>query len=458
MNNINLYNTLERKLTAFKPIDSNNVRMYACGPTVYDYIHIGNARPLVVFDVLVRVLRTVYPKVTYVRNITDIDDKINNRALEKNISISDLTKETIKNFHIDCEFLGNLKPDVEPKATDHIDEIIDMIKQLISGDFAYVSSGHVLFSVVKYKKYGVLSGRSLDDMISGSRVEVAAYKENPGDFILWKPSIKSLPGWDSPWGRGRPGWHIECSAMSKKYLGDQFDIHAGGLDLIFPHHENEIAQSCCANNSDVMANFWLHNGYVTSDGEKMSKSLGNFTTIKKLLSDFDGESIRYALLQAHYRAPLSFSNNTLIEAKKSLSRLYRSVDGFEINGEPDQEIMKNLYNDLNTPKVLARAHYLAEQANKGSKECAQQLKNSSKVLGILSLSSDVWFKYGQDIKVNNQNLEVKITDEKINELIIKRKKAKDNKDFNEADLIREKLLELDIILEDKPGTTTWRKS
>jgi cysteinyl-tRNA synthetase len=295
-------------------------------------------------------------------------------------------------------------------------------------------------------------------MISGSRVEVAAYKENPGDFILWKPSIKSLPGWDSPWGRGRPGWHIECSAMSKKYLGDQFDIHAGGLDLIFPHHENEIAQSCCANNSDVMANFWLHNGYVTSDGEKMSKSLGNFTTIKKLLSDFDGESIRYALLQAHYRAPLSFSNNTLIEAKKSLSRLYRSVDGFEINGEPDQEIMKNLYNDLNTPKVLARAHYLAEQANKGSKECAQQLKNSSKVLGILSLSSDVWFKYGQDIKVNNQNLEVKITDEKINELIIKRKKAKDNKDFNEADLIREKLLELDIILEDKPGTTTWRKS
>jgi cysteinyl-tRNA synthetase len=246
--------------------------------------------------------------------------------------------------------------------------------------------------------------------------------------------------------------------MSKKYLGDQFDIHAGGLDLIFPHHENEIAQSCCANNSDVMANFWLHNGYVTSDGEKMSKSLGNFTTIKKLLSDFDGESIRYALLQAHYRAPLSFSNNTLIEAKKSLSRLYRSVDGFEINGEPDQEIMKNLYNDLNTPKVLARAHYLAEQANKGSKECAQQLKNSSKVLGILSLSSDVWFKYGQDIKVNNQNLEVKITDEKINELIIKRKKAKDNKDFNEADLIREKLLELDIILEDKPGTTTWRKS
>ena len=458
MNNINLYNTLERKLTAFNPIDSNDVRMYACGPTVYDYIHIGNARPLVVFDVLVRVLRTVYPKVTYVRNITDIDDKINNRALEKNISISDLTKETIKNFHIDCEFLGNLKPDVEPKATDHIDEIIDMIKQLISGGFAYVSSGHVLFSVVKYKKYGVLSGRSLDDMISGSRVEVAAYKENPGDFILWKPSIKSLPGWDSPWGRGRPGWHIECSAMSKKYLGDQFDIHAGGLDLIFPHHENEIAQSCCANNSDVMANFWLHNGYVTSDGEKMSKSLGNFTTIKKLLSDFDGESIRYALLQAHYRAPLSFSNNTLIEAKKSLSRLYRSVDGFEINGEPDQEIMKNLYNDLNTPKVLARAHYLAEQANKGSKECAQQLKNSSKVLGILSLSSDVWFKYGQDIKVNNQNLEVKITDEKINELIIKRKKAKDNKDFNEADLIREKLLELDIILEDKPGTTTWRKS
>ncbi|MDG1883680.1 MAG: cysteine--tRNA ligase, partial [Alphaproteobacteria bacterium] len=397
MNKINLYNTLDRKLTVFNPIDSSNVRMYACGPTVYDYIHIGNARPLVVFDVLVRVLRTLYPKVTYVRNITDIDDKINNRALEKNISISDLTEETIKNFHIDCKSLGNLKPDEEPKATDHIDEIIDMIKKLISAGFAYVSSGHVLFSVVKYKKYGALSGRSLDDMISGSRVEVAAYKENPGDFVLWKPSVESLPGWNSPWGRGRPGWHIECSAMSKKYLGDQFDIHAGGLDLIFPHHEKEIAQSCCANNSDVMANFWLHNGYVTLDGEKMSKSLGNFTTINKLLLDFDGESIRYALLQGHYRAPLSFSNKTLTEAKKSLSRLYRSVDGFEINGDPDQEIMEYLYQDLNTPKALARAHYLADQANKGSKECAQQLKNSSKVLGILSLSANIWFKYGKDI-------------------------------------------------------------
>jgi cysteinyl-tRNA synthetase len=442
MNNINLYNTLERKLTVFNPIDSSNVRMYACGPTVYDYIHIGNARPLVVFDVLVRVLRTIYPKVTYVRNITDIDDKINNRALEQNISISDLTEETIKNFHIDCKSLGNLKPDVEPKATDHIDEIIDMIKKLISGGFAYVSSGHVLFSVLKYKKYGVLSGRSLDDMISGSRVEVAGYKQNPGDFVLWKPSVESLPGWNSPWGRGRPGWHIECSAMSKKYLGDQFDIHAGGLDLIFPHHENEIAQSCCANNSDVMANFWLHNGYVTSDGEKMSKSLGNFTTINKLLLDFDGESIRYALLQGHYRAPLSFSDKTLIEAKKALSRLYRSVDGFQINGDPDQQIMEYLYQDLNTPKALARAHYLADQANKGSKECGQQLKNSSKVLGILSLSTNIWFKYGKDIEDNNQNLDINITDEEINKLIIKRKKAKDNRDFHEADLIREKIIRI----------------
>jgi cysteinyl-tRNA synthetase len=266
-----------------------------------------------------------------------------------------------------------------------------------------------------------------------------------------------LPGWDSPWGRGRPGWHIECSAMSKKYLGDQFDIHAGGLDLIFPHHENEIAQSCCANNSDVMANFWLHNGYVTSDGEKMSKSLGNFTTINKLLLDFDGETIRYALLQGHYRAPLSFNNKTLTEAKKSLSRLYRSVDGFEINGDPDQEIMENLYQDLNTPKALARAHYLADQANKGSKECAQQLKNSSKVLGILSFSANKWFKYGKDIQSNDQNLDFNITDEEINELILKRKKAKDNRDFDKADLIREKLLELNIILEDKPEITTWRK-
>ena len=456
MNNLKLYNTLERKLSNFNPIDPKNIKIYACGPTVYDFIHIGNARPLVIFDVLVRVLRNLYPKVTYVRNITDVDDKINQRAKEKKISISELTNLTIQNFHDDCLSLGNLIPEYEPKATDHINEMIEMIEKLIYKGFAYVSSNNVLFSIEKYNKYGELSGRSLDDMISGSRVNIAEYKKNPGDFILWKPSSDDLPGWDSPWGRGRPGWHIECSAMSKKYLGDHFDIHAGGSDLIFPHHENEIAQSCCANNSNLMANYWLHNGYVTSNGEKMSKSLGNFTTINNLLLNSDGESIRYSLLQAHYRAPLSFGNRTVNEANKSLSRLYRAVDGFDVDGESDKEILKNLSDDLSTPKALARAHFLADQANKGSKECAQKLKNSSLILGILSNSSENWFKYGNSNLIN-KNVS-SINDEEINKLILERKIAKENKDFIKADEIRDVLLKSNIILEDKPGITNWRKS
>ena len=456
MNNLKLYNTLERKLSNFNPIDPKNIKIYACGPTVYDFIHIGNARPLVIFDVLVRVLRNLYPKVTYVRNITDVDDKINQRAKEKKISISELTNLTIKNFHDDCLSLGNLIPEYEPKATDHINEMIEMIEKLIYKGFAYVSSNNVLFSIEKYNKYGELSGRSLDDMISGSRVNIAEYKKNPGDFILWKPSSDDLPGWDSPWGRGRPGWHIECSAMSKKYLGDHFDIHAGGSDLIFPHHENEIAQSCCANNSNLMANYWLHNGYVTSNGEKMSKSLGNFTTINNLLLNSDGESIRYSLLQAHYRAPLSFGNRTVNEANKSLSRLYRAVDGFDVDGESDKEILKNLSDDLSTPKALARAHFLADQANKGSKECAQKLKNSSLILGILSNSSENWFKYGNSNLIN-KNVS-SINDEEINKLILERKIAKENKDFIKADQIRDVLLKSNIILEDKLDMTNWRKS
>ena len=456
MNNLKLYNTLERKLSNFNPIDPKNIKIYACGPTVYDFIHIGNARPLVIFDVLVRVLRNLYPKVTYVRNITDVDDKINQRAKEKKISISELTNLTIQNFHDDCLSLGNLIPEYEPKATDHINEMIEMIEKLIYKGFAYVSSNNVLFSIEKYNKYGELSGRSLDDMISGSRVNIAEYKKNPGDFILWKPSSDDLPGWDSPWGRGRPGWHIECSAMSKKYLGDHFDIHAGGSDLIFPHHENEIAQSCCANNSNLMANYWLHNGYVTSNGEKMSKSLGNFTTINNLLLNSDGESIRYSLLQAHYRAPLSFGNRTVNEANKSLSRLYRAVDGFDVDGESDKEILQNLSDDISTPKALARAHFLADQANKGSKECAQKLKNSSLILGILSNSSENWFKYGNSNLIN-KNVS-SINDEEINKLILERKIAKKNKDFIKADEIRDVLLKSNIILEDKPGITNWRKS
>ena len=453
---LNLYNTLQRQLSVFQPIDPKNVRVYACGPTVYDFIHIGNARPLVVFDVLVRLLRIIYSKVTYVRNITDIDDKINKRAIEKKINISELTNETIKIFHKDAHALGNLKPDFEPKATDHISEMIEMIATLISNGFAYVSSGNVLFAVEKYKNYGALSGRSLSEMISGSRVEVAKYKKNPGDFIMWKPSSEKLPGWNSPWGKGRPGWHIECSAMSKKYLGAQFDIHAGGLDLIFPHHENEIAQSCCANKSDIMANYWLHNGYVTSDGEKMSKSLGNFATINNLLLNFRGEAIRYALMQAQYRAPLSFSHKSLDEATKSLSRLYRAVEGLEVSDEQDTQIIDNLCDDLNSPKALARLHYLADEANKGSKECAQKLKNSSNILGILCNSTDEWFKFGE-INSNEAIENSTMTEKEIDELIIKRKIAKDNKEYKKADQIREQLLEKNIQLEDKPDRTVWRR-
>ena len=313
-----------------------------------------------------------------------------------------------------------------------------------------------MFAVEKFNNYGALSGRSLDEMISGSRVEVAEYKKNPGDFILWKPSSEKLPGWDSPWGRGRPGWHIECSAMSKKYLGTQFDIHAGGLDLIFPHHENEIAQSCCANKSDIMANYWLHNGYVTSDGEKMSKSLGNFATINNLLLNFRGEAIRYALMQAQYRAPLSFSKKSLDEATKSLSRLYRAVEGFEVNDGQDTQIIDNLCDDLNSPKALARLHYLADEANKGSKECAQKLKNSSNILGILCNPTDEWFKFGE-INSNKAIENSTITEKEIEELIIKRKIAKDNKEYDKADQIREQLLEKNIQLEDKPDRTVWRK-
>lgn len=456
MNNLKLYNTAKRKVLLFKPIDIENVRIYACGPTVYDFIHIGNARPLVIFDILVRLLRKMYPSVTYVRNITDIDDKINKRAFDEGISISQLTNETIKNFHNDCDALGNLKPDFEPKATEHINEMIEMIKTLIDTGFAYLSSSHILFSIDRYKDYGSLSGRSLKEMISGSRVDVQDYKKNPGDFILWKPSSNNQPGWESPWGRGRPGWHIECSAMSKKYLGEHFDIHAGGLDLIFPHHENEIAQSCCANNTDVMANYWIHNGYVTSNGEKMSKSLGNFVSINDLLIDFAGETIRYALMQAHYRAPLNFSKKSLIEAKKSLARLYRATEGYEVDGEIDKEIIDNVNEDLNTPKALARAHYLADQSNKGSRECAQLLKNSSKILGFLSHSSDEWFKNRNNSKSLNST-DLKITEEEINSLILERYNAKNSKNFKKADEIRENLLKFNIILEDQPGKTIWRK-
>ncbi len=451
---LKIYNTLSKKVENFIPIDKSHIKIYVCGPTVYDKIHIGNARPLVVFDTLVRLLKFKYPKVTYVRNITDVDDKINDRLLSEKITLDDLTSKTINDFQKDSTSLNNLGPDYEPKATEHISEMIKMIEDLILKKFAYLSKGHVLFNIKKFPDYGSLSNRTLEEMISGSRVEVADYKINPGDFVLWKPSEQNIPGWESPWGRGRPGWHIECSAMSKKYLGVQFDIHGGGADLIFPHHENEIAQSRCANNSNSLANYWMHNGYVNIDNVKMSKSLKNFVSISELLNRFKGETIRYFLLQSHYRAPLNFSNNSLLEANTSLSSLYRSVENLSVNGDPDKEILTNLEDDVNTPRVFSRLHYLSEQANKGSIEAAQLLKNSSPILGLLENTSDNWFKTNS---FNEDNLSInELTRKEILELIKKRTNAKIKKNFELADKIRRSLDDQGIVLEDNADGTDWR--
>ena len=452
MKKLNLYNTLERRLSVFQPIDTKNVRIYACGPTVYDFIHIGNARPLVVFDVLVRLLRIIYPKVTYVRNITDIDDKINKRAIEKKINISELTNETIKNFHKDAHALGNLKPDFEPKATDHISEMIEMIETLISNGFAYVSSGNVLFDVKKYKNYGALSGRSLDEMISGSRIEVAEYKENAGDFVLWKPSSENLPGWDSPWGRGRPGWHIECSAMSKKYLGNTFDIHGGGQDLIFPHHENEIAQSECCHEKRF-ANYWLHNGFLTVEGNKMAKSEGNFITVNELKDRYHGEVIRLAMLMTHYRQPLNWTENSLLESKKILNKWFSFFLDIEISKDDeemvDENILSALKDDINTPKAISELHQLFKNCSKEDALSIKKFLNSARLLGLMLCSPKEWMEW--NVRENN------LDEIKINELIEKRNLLRDQGNYNDADKIRNQLDELGIILEDKDGKTSWKQ-
>ena len=450
-----IYNTLTKTLENFSPIDQNHVKIYVCGPTVYDKIHIGNARPLVVFDILVRLLRFLYPKVTYVRNITDVDDKINQRLISEKVSLQDLTKVTIRDFKQDSAALVNLVPDYEPKATDHISEMIEMIEKLISKGFAYVNKDNVLFNVKTFSDYGNLSKRLLEDMIPGSRIEVEDYKINTGDFVLWKPSEGNIPSWESPWGKGRPGWHIECSAMSKKYLGKEFDIHGGGADLVFPHHENEIAQSRCANDTKTLAKYWVHNGYVNIDNEKMSKSLKNFITISDLLENFKGETIRYFLLQAHYRAPLNFSYKSLEEANSSLSSLYRSVKGLNVNGDPDKEILNHLKSDINSPSILSRLHYLSEQSNKGSLEAAQLLKNSSPIIGLLESTTEDWFKTNTFLQKNNDTKN-KLNEKYILELIDKRTNAKSIKDFKLADEIRNLLYDQGILLEDKIDGTDWR--
>ena len=458
---LQLYNTLARAKQPFEPLIPGHVRMYVCGPTVYDFAHIGNARPVVVFDVLFRLLRHVYgdKAVTYARNITDVEDKIIVRAAENGESIDDLTARTTVAFHQDMAALGALEPTIEPRATDHIPRMIDMIDRLIDEDYAYAAEGHVLFHVPAMHDYGELSRRSRDDQVSGARVEVAPYKKDPADFVLWKPSSDDQPGWQSPWGRGRPGWHIECSAMSSQHLGETFDIHGGGLDLIFPHHENEIAQSRCAQNTPFMARFWMHNGYVVVNGEKMSKSLGNFFTVRQLLEEgFPGEAIRLALLSGHYRQPLDITREKITEAKAQLDRLYgalRRAKGLQRAEDTiSHGVVAALSDDLNTPEALARLHALAHELNtQGDPEQAALTKaallDSGYLLGLLQQDPEAWFRGSADGEG--------LPPEEIEMLIAARKAARQAKDFAEADRIRDALAEQGVLLEDGPQGTTWRR-
>ena len=454
---LHLHNTLTRSKQAFEPIDPANVRMYVCGPTVYDDIHIGNARPLVVFDVLARLLRQEYGAghVTYARNITDVDDKIIDRAAENGETIDALTRRTTENFHAATAALGCLPPDVEPRATEHIAQMIALIETLVTKEHAYAAEGHVLFHVPSMPDYGKLSGRNRDEMIAGARVEVAPYKRDPSDFVLWKPSTGDQPGWESPWGFGRPGWHLECSAMSEQHLGASFDIHGGGVDLVFPHHENEIAQSRCAHPDASFANYWVHNGYLMSEGEKMSKSLGNFYTVSDLLKEFPGEALRLAILKTHYRQPLDFTRDGVREARQELNRWFRALalvkDGASSDGEIPDGVIAALEDDLNTPAAIAAVHAAADAVFAADKDgdaeaaetAADRLKAAGRLLGILQESPDVWFQGGGD--------------EAIDALVAERNAARAEKNFARADEIRDELLAQGIVLEDGAGGTTWRR-
>jgi len=460
-----LYNTLKRGKEPFTPLRPDHVGMYVCGPTVYDLAHIGNARPVIVFDVLYRLLKRRYPRVTYVRNITDVDDKINAAAKANNEPIAALTKRTTDQFHADIAALNALPPDVEPRATEHIGEMIALIQILIERNHAYVAGRrrglHVLFSVESDPAYGKLSNRSRDEMIAGARVEVAPYKKDPADFVLWKPSSPDLPGWDSPWGRGRPGWHIECSAMSKKHLGQTIDIHGGGVDLVFPHHENEVAQSECAH-GQTFARYWVHNGFLTVNGEKMSKSLGNFITIRDALKLAPGEVIRAFMLGTHYRQPIDWTEEALKRARARLDRWYRALaratpaapGAGEIEHNWEREFLLALDDDLNTPHALS---VLDEQAScvlgAGSADAtrfAATLRANAYLLGLLTKDAGQWFRQG----AANDGL----GESEIERLIAERNDARQRKDFAEADRIRKQLSDQGVVLEDKAGATTWRRT
>ncbi|MGH7014341.1 MAG: cysteine--tRNA ligase [Stellaceae bacterium] len=454
---LTLTNTLTRRKEEFAPLDRANVRMYVCGPTVYDLAHIGNARPVIVFDVLYRLLRDRYGvgHVKYARNITDVDDKINAAAKANNEPIAALTARTAAAFHADVAALGCLPPDVEPRATQHIAPMIAMVEALIASGQAYVAEGHVLFAVSTMKDYGRLSRRDRDELIAGARVEVAPYKRDPADFVLWKPSPPDLPGWDSPWGRGRPGWHLECSAMSEVHLGESFDIHGGGLDLIFPHHENEIAQSVCAHRGKPFVKYWLHNGFVTVNGAKMAKSEGNFITIRDVLKAAPGEAARLAMLTAHYRDPLDWTAERLAEAKRTLDRFYlalRSVEDVPADGQ-GAKARGALDDDLNTPLALAALHEDLAALNKAQTRTEKSrlkgaLLDSGVLLGILQLKPESWLQ-GAGSDSGAAEIEAQIA---------ARNAARKARDFTEADRIRNALALKGILLEDGPGGTTWRRA
>ena len=444
--NLKITNSLTRKKEIFKPINPKAITMYACGPTVYDNPHVGNARTLVVFDTLFRVLKKIYVKVSYVRNITDVDDKIIEASKNKKKPISKITDDVTKVFHENCKSLNCLTPTKEPKATDHIDEMVKMTESLIKKKFAYEVEGHVYFSVSSFKEYGKLSNKNLDELKAGSRVEVSKLKKNPMDFVLWKPSSTEDPGWDSPWGKGRPGWHLECSVMSEKYLGKQFDIHGGGLDLIFPHHENEIAQSCSNNSSEKFSNYWVHNGFVTINKEKMSKSLGNVISISEAVKKYSGQVVRLTLLSAHYSQPLDWNDKLLEDQKTTIEKWYQLYE--DTNLEIPLDIIDTLLDDLNTPGFIAKIHELYNAANKGDDKSKKLFNSACRLIGLFDLNKNEW----ENLKKTNTD----ISEDLILKKIAARSTAKKNRDFKLADQIRDELLNKGVIIEDKKDKTIWK--
>ena len=443
-----IHNTLSKKKEKFIPFDPAHVRMYTCGPTVYNYAHIGNARPAVISDLLVRVLRILYPKVTYASNITDIDDKIINASKESGLSINEITKKYEQIYNEDMASLGVFSPDIQPHATDHIGDMIELVQMMIDNNTAYESEGHVLFDITAYSAYGKLSGRDREDQIAGSRVEVASYKRDPGDFVLWKPSVENQPGWESPWGFGRPGWHLECSTMSEKSLGIPFDIHGGGMDLIFPHHENEIAQSRCANKNEVFANYWIHNGFITISNEKMAKSQGNILKISDFKNKINGQVLRLALISAHYKQPLDWNDKLIDQCQNTINKWYESYVELKKPVLIPGDYLDPLYDDLNTPGYIANLHKLFEKSQKGDLNDKEIFTSACSFIGLLTDTKKEWMEFKKRKSVLSEK-EILL---KINE----RNKARDKKNYKLADKIRNELLDKGVLIEDKDDKTSWK--